>query len=213
MENTPENVDSTTDTAPSVIPLSATSAPPPHPLDAQWHLNNDGQSYGPYTGHKFKEFAAEGRVNADSQVVRSGATNWHRIADDPVLSSLFPSQFPANVPPVGTVSAEKGATVVQVTNNLAPSPNPLLAFIGDGGLAAPKSPGVALLLSLLLCGAGQMYNGQIGKGILMLIGCVLLWFVLLGWIINIWSWIDAYQTAKMMNFRYQQQLIAVAAAR
>lgn len=53
-----------------------------------------------------------------------------------------------------------------------------------------------------------MYNGQIGKGILMLVLCVALWFVLLGWIINIWSWIDAYQTAAKMNDRYLRRLSA-----
>ena len=40
----------------------------------------------------------------------------------------------------------------------------------------------------------------------MLIGCVILWFMLLGWIINIWSWIDAYQTAKRMNATYRRRL-------
>jgi len=42
----------------------------------------------------------------------------------------------------------------------------------------------------------------------MLIGCILLWLVLLGWIIWIWSMVDAYSTAKQMNLRYQQRILA-----
>ena len=53
-----------------------------------------------------------------------------------------------------------------------------------------------------------MYNGQVAKGFLMLFGCIILWFLLLGWIIAIWSWVDAYQTAKKMNARYMRRLAA-----
>jgi len=65
--------------------------------------------------------------------------------------------------------------------------------------ASGKSPGVAVLLSLLICGAGQLYNGEVAKGILMFIGCAVLWTVTLGWIISIWSMIDAYGTAKRLS--------------
>jgi TM2 domain-containing membrane protein YozV len=98
---------------------------------------------------------------------------------------------------------------VQVTNNV-PGNNLNLAaaaLLLDGE-AANKSPGLALVLSLLICGAGQMYNGQVGKGFLMLIGCVIAWFIFLGWIIWIWSMVDAYQTAKRMNLKYQQRILA-----
>jgi hypothetical protein len=33
-----------------------------------------------------------------------------------------------------------------------------------------------------------------------------LWFILLGWIIQIWSMVDAYKTAKQMNLRYMRRL-------
>nr|WP_150111299.1 MULTISPECIES: NINE protein [Mesorhizobium] len=74
------------------------------------------------------------------------------------------------------------------------------------GTAANKSAGVALILSLLICGLGQFYNGQIGKGILMFVLTIALWFVFLGWIIMIWSAVDAYKTAKAMNLRYHMLL-------
>ena len=42
----------------------------------------------------------------------------------------------------------------------------------------------------------------------MFVGAVALWFILLGWIIQIWSMIDAYQTAKQMNLRYLRRIQA-----
>ena len=62
-----------------------------------------------------------------------------------------------------------------------------------------KNPTLAAILSLLIVGLGQIYNGQAGKGIVMFIACVLLWCVFLGWIINIASIVDAYKTAEKMN--------------
>lgn len=166
----------------------------------------DDKTYGPYTGHQLKDFANEGRIDGNTSVIREGSEEWARAADDSRLLSLFSRPLIAPPPPPSNISAEKGATVVQVNNHLSPSV-PLAALIEDGPYG-PKSPGLALVLSLLICGGGQMYNGQIGKGILMLIGCILLWFVLLGWIISIWSIVDAYQTAKKMNLRFQRRLAA-----
>ncbi len=62
-----------------------------------------------------------------------------------------------------------------------------------------KSPGLSVLLSFLLTGAGQLYNGQVAKGILMLGTCVILWGFLLGWVVTLWSIYDAYITAKKIN--------------
>ncbi|WP_371348790.1 GYF domain-containing protein [Ancylobacter sp. IITR112] len=186
---------------------SAVPKPPPHPLDGEWYVHLDGEVFGPFTGHQLRDFAQEGRIDAETQAVRLGAETWTRAADDPALVSLFPRAVPAP-PPAGPVRAEAGATVVQVTNNIASEPRPQQVVILDPGVAAPKSAGTALILSILIVGLGQLYNGQIGKGILMFFGCILLWFVLLGWIINIWSWVDAYKTAKAMNERYLRNLAA-----
>jgi TM2 domain-containing membrane protein YozV len=69
-----------------------------------------------------------------------------------------------------------------------------------------KSEGVAAVFSFLFVGLGQIYNGQIGKGIsFIIIGviCVFLMFLVIGfllypifWIYNIY---DAYDTAKKIN--------------
>lgn len=186
---------------------------PPHPLDAEWWVHSDGEVLGPFTGHQLRAFIGEGRITRSTDIVKVGSETWSLAGDDPVIGRLFPRSapaIPAREPAAvsGPVSAAPGATVVQVTNTItSEAPQPILVGMGE---AKPKSAGTALLLSILICGAGQMYNGQIGKGIGMLVLCVLLWFVFLGWIINIWSWIDAYRTAKAMNERYYRLLAAGA---
>jgi len=69
-----------------------------------------------------------------------------------------------------------------------------------------KNPGLAALASFIWCGAGQVYNGQILKGIVLLIAYVisiLLIFVLIGLITTPLLWIygiyDAYKTAEKIN--------------
>jgi len=65
-----------------------------------------------------------------------------------------------------------------------------------------KNPTTATLLSLLLVGVGQMYNGQVGKGIGMMAGALfggLFTFGLATLGFWIWSMIDAYQTANKLN--------------
>jgi len=69
-----------------------------------------------------------------------------------------------------------------------------------------KNPGIAAVLSAFWTGLGQIYNGQIGKGILLM--CVqginlLLMIVVIGfitfpivWVYGIW---DAYKTAMAMQ--------------
>lgn len=72
----------------------------------------------------------------------------------------------------------------------------------DYDLHQPEhQPGMALLLSLILCGTGQIYNGEVSKGITMMVLCFLLWFVLLGWVVHIWSIVDAVVVAERINRR------------
>jgi TM2 domain-containing membrane protein YozV len=61
-----------------------------------------------------------------------------------------------------------------------------------------KSPFLACVLSLVIVGLGQFYNGDIKKGAFMLIGAIIggaLSFSFLWWIMAIWSAIDAYNVA------------------
>jgi TM2 domain-containing membrane protein YozV len=62
--------------------------------------------------------------------------------------------------------------------------------------ATGKTPWVAVLLSFLLAGVGQFYNGDTKKGAIMLVAGIVLIFTIVGYLgIMVWSMIDAYQVA------------------
>jgi TM2 domain-containing membrane protein YozV len=69
-----------------------------------------------------------------------------------------------------------------------------------------KNEGLAAVLSFLFLGLGQIYNGQIGKGILFIVVgviSVLSMLILIGFLLYPLFWIyniyDAYTTAKAIN--------------
>ncbi len=114
-----------------------------------------------------------------------------------------------------------GAQVVAISPALrAPSPiphQPAPAHYQPQGhvyvTTPPKSPGVAAVLSFFYCGLGQIYNGEIGKGIGFLIGysfCWLLCFILIGFILVPIFWvigmIDAYTSAERINRSHANQM-------
>jgi TM2 domain-containing membrane protein YozV len=89
-----------------------------------------------------------------------------------------------------------------------------LAHYPPGGMAqqyqvAPKNPAISLLVSFFIPGVGSMMNGDVGKGVGILVGylisCVLI-LVLIGivGVIGFWIWglIDAYSGAKRWNMRH-----------
>jgi TM2 domain-containing membrane protein YozV len=184
---------------------SAAAVLPPHPLDKRWYAHVEGKNYGPYSGHDIKRMVDKGQIAESDFLCPEGGNAWTQAKNEPLLGALFRARSLAPSPPA--VVTTNGGTVVQVTNNI-PNNNANLAALLLDGEAANKSPGVALVLSLVICGTGQMYNGQVGKGIAMLLGCIATWFIFLGWIVWIWSMVDAYQTAKRMNLKYQQRVLA-----
>ncbi|SIQ12458.1 hypothetical protein [Domibacillus enclensis] len=71
-----------------------------------------------------------------------------------------------------------------------------------------KNPGIAAVLSVFWTGVGQIYNGQIMKGLILIvvqmINSALMW-VLIGFVtfplVWIWGIYDAYKTAERINRR------------
>ena len=71
-----------------------------------------------------------------------------------------------------------------------------------------KSPGLAAFISFLLPGAGQIYGGKIGRGIVWFLAGVLgywLW-VVPGIIIHICCIVNAYKTVQRYNFELMKSL-------
>jgi TM2 domain-containing membrane protein YozV len=72
-----------------------------------------------------------------------------------------------------------------------------------------RNPLLAAILSLIIAGLGQIYNGQIGKGAIFMVIQLIngaLTAVLIGWLllplVGLWATVDAYMTAKRNNERY-----------
>ena len=72
-----------------------------------------------------------------------------------------------------------------------------------------KSAGLAAVLSFFISGLGQIYNGQILKGLIIIVVQIIngaLTTILIGWIplaiVWVWAIIDAYREAEKINARY-----------
>lgn len=79
----------------------------------------------------------------------------------------------------------------------------------------PKNPTLAAILSFLINGLGQIYNGEIGKGILIFVIQLInlaLMAIFIGFItapiVFIWSVFDAYQVAQRINDQAMKQNLA-----
>jgi TM2 domain-containing membrane protein YozV len=69
-----------------------------------------------------------------------------------------------------------------------------------------KNPGMAAVLSFFWMGLGQIYNGQVAKGIFFMVCYAIsfiLMFVIIGFITTpilfIWGIVDAYRSAEKIN--------------
>jgi TM2 domain-containing membrane protein YozV len=81
---------------------------------------------------------------------------------------------------------------------VAPPPAPAYAAPAPARYVTRREPGLALVLSALIVGAGQFYNGDGKKGALMLAIAIVTGLVSfgVGWIaVAVWSAYDAYQVA------------------
>ena len=60
-------------------------------------------------------------------------------------------------------------------------------------MAGPGSGGnvIAALASFFIPGLGQLLQGRVIKAAIMFVLAAVLWVVLLGWIIHLWSIVDA----------------------
>jgi len=78
-----------------------------------------------------------------------------------------------------------------------------------------KNPVLAAILSFLINGLGQVYNGQVAKGLIIIVIQIINAFLttifigfFTGAIVFIWSIYDAYAVAKRINAQNQQQVLS-----
>jgi TM2 domain-containing membrane protein YozV len=120
------------------------------------------------------------------------------------LTAQTPQQVTS---PSGAATGQRGVLPGNVDTPAQPATrqigysSPQVIVIRSG-----KSAGLAAVLSFLWCGLGQIYNGQIGKGVALICAYVVSWFLLfivIGFITTPLLWIygmvDAYRTAERLN--------------
>lgn len=115
-----------------------------------------------------------------------------------------PSHQPAPPPPYTPAPGYPPPQPYPAPPNYPAGANPGVAAVA---LALNhKSPGVAVLLSLLLTGAGQIYCGKAGRGIAFFCAGLFAWvalFFIIGFILlpAVWIWaaVDAASLAKRQN--------------
>lgn len=78
-------------------PAPAAAAPPPAPPAVAWHIAENGQSVGPFTGDQLAQAITQGRVAPATLVWSAGMASWVQAAQVPQLAGLF-QQGPPPVP-------------------------------------------------------------------------------------------------------------------
>ncbi len=80
----------------------------------------------------------------------------------------------------------------------------------------PKNSTLAAILSFLIPGLGQIYNGEVGKGIMIIVVQIVNAFLMMivigfftGLAVMVWAMYDAYKTAERINLQYVQQYSTV----
>lgn len=121
-----------------------------------------------------------------------------RSAGRPTATASAPSTPHPNAPP-GTSRSLPGAPTHQ-----PPARRDADVPADSGSRGRPRRhriPVLAGALSLLVPGLGQFYNGELGKGVMVLFSYLFLWVFWLFWVVHIWSVIDAYMVAEQSNQR------------
>ncbi|GAA6527661.1 DUF2510 domain-containing protein [Intrasporangium sp. DVR] len=77
------------------------------------------------------------------------------------------------------------------------------------GLVAPKNPALSLVASFLVPGLGSMLNGDVARGLRILVGYAVSWLLIIVFVgifgvLGFWIWgmVDAYQGAHAWNARH-----------
>lgn len=139
-----------------------------------WYVKNNGEKLGPWSSQQLKQAVSNGRVDATAMVLQEGQEEWKPITrikglEWPMIPSVSPQllsavQQPPAPQPIYTAPIVYAAPVAQPM----PTQQQIVNVHMHGG--KQWSRGVAMLLSLIIPGLGQVYKGQIING--------LVWFVL-----------------------------------
>ncbi|HEY8492311.1 MAG TPA: SPFH domain-containing protein [Myxococcota bacterium] len=74
---------------PGLVPGALPQAPPPPPPPPAWHLVQNGQATGPFTGEQLARFVESGVLRGDTLVWTPGMAGWAPAAQVPQLAPLL----------------------------------------------------------------------------------------------------------------------------
>ena len=86
-------------------------------MSDQWHLLQEGQQYGPYTGDELVEFAKEGRVVRESMLWSEGMADWVPASQ---IEGVFPPEPVAAAPAWAPPGARMAGRPVPVVGRPVP---------------------------------------------------------------------------------------------
>jgi hypothetical protein len=62
-------------------------------------IGADKKEYGPVSGDQLRQWIAEGRINAQTQILAEGATEWRPLSEIPELAASIPTAPPPGLAP------------------------------------------------------------------------------------------------------------------
>lgn len=166
---------------------------------AQWYYVQNNTRSGPVDTARLVELVVSGELQSMDLVWQTGMNEWMPVANVAELAVHLPPPIPASAPPAmphfaASPGAQQSVVPHQVSNDLIhPSPtgkDPLLA---------------AILSGCCIAGFGQIYLGQMGKGLVILLSQIVLAVITGGaalpvcWVIG---GVDAYQIGKKLKNGY-----------
>ena len=155
----------------------------------QWHYAKQGQRIGPVSEEHFKSLALSGEIQPTDMVWTEGMSQWMEAKN---IEGLFPYVNPRLSPPLPTNPTTQSSYIQNQ---------------GDQSLIHPSnSPHNPVFMGILsgccIAGLGQVILGQKIKGLVILLGSMVL-AVLTGGISIFVTWpaggIDAYLIAKKLK--------------
>ncbi len=105
----------------------------------------DGKEYGPIGLEQLKQWAAEGRINAQTRIQSSASTDWKPASEFPELSSLF-------VPPVAGATAQPPPALLGQAPPAEPKKGLAIASFVLGILSVTVCFGLVTGLPAIICG-------------------------------------------------------------
>jgi TM2 domain-containing membrane protein YozV len=153
-----------------------------------FYLSKNGQQLGPYSVEQIQIFLKQGLVTTADQVWAAGWPAWMAIGSVPGLAPVQKPGSTTYVPAAAHQAPPRGPS--QVSQPTDPSGLPY---------ATDKNPVVACVLSLVIVGTGQFYNGDWVKGWIMMITCIVAAGFSLGLSWFVWAFFSAYDAYRVAD--------------